>query len=394
MRALPPFLLAGFIVAALLRIDFFFTVIYFLAALVLLSRLWIGRSGRQLHIRRAFADHAFTGDKVPIDLTIENQGWLPIPWLEIRESMPAALMGGPFPPRVVSLGPHEAWHGRYTLGCIRRGYYTLGPAQLQTGDLLGVRQLALQAPEPRRLTVYPRVVPLARLGLPTRSPLVALPARAPLFEDPSRLRGVRDYRPGDARRRMHWSATARLDRPVVKQYEPAIARQTMICLDLDRASYETRRRFEATELAICAAASLAAQIAGGEGLPAGLLTEAQDPLTGTQRLIVVPPRAERGHLVTGILEVLARVDLATGTAFPDLLRRESVQLAWGTTLAVLTGQASSALLETLLYLRRRGFVVVLILVQPGYRPAADESRLAGMVVYRIGQESHLEVLSA
>ena len=89
MRAFLPFLLAGFVIAVVLRVDFFFTVVYFLAALLILSRLWIGRAGRQLRVSREFAGHAFAGDKVAVDLTIENAGWLPVPWLEVRESIPA-----------------------------------------------------------------------------------------------------------------------------------------------------------------------------------------------------------------------------------------------------------------------------------------------------------------
>ena len=44
--------------------------------------------------------------------------------------------------------------------------------------------------ERQYLTVYPKIVPLQRLGLPTRSPLAVLPSRSPLFEDTSRVMGV------------------------------------------------------------------------------------------------------------------------------------------------------------------------------------------------------------
>ena len=50
-----------------------------------------------------------------------------------------------------------------------------------TGDLFVPMGQGREASDARRCTVYPRMVPLEQLGLPTRSPLVALPARTPLF---------------------------------------------------------------------------------------------------------------------------------------------------------------------------------------------------------------------
>ena len=48
------------------------------------------------------------------------------------------------------------------------------------------------------LLVYPKVVPLERLGLPASSPFGDVPVRRQwLFEDPMRTVGVREYRPGD-----------------------------------------------------------------------------------------------------------------------------------------------------------------------------------------------------
>jgi uncharacterized protein (DUF58 family) len=364
MRNFVPLLVVLLVIALTLRVDFFVTVVYFLAALYVLSRLWMGRAIRHLGVRRAFTDHAFTGDLVTVDLTVRNVDWLPIPWVEVSESLPVRLMAVPFDRQVITLGPYGEWHYRYTLACRHRGYYDIGPLSLELGDLLGLAHRTGQGAEPKRLTVYPRVVALHELGLPTHSPMVALPVQSPLFEDASRIMGVRDYQRGDAMRRVHWTATARTGRLVVKQYQPAIARETLICLDLDEDDYEITRRYPATELAIVAAASIASHIILKEGLAVGLITEAVDPLVGAERYIALPPRAERAHLMTNILETLARVQMTQGAAFTELLHRAGVHASWGTTFVVITGGASQALFDTLLGLRRRGFSVTLILAQP------------------------------
>jgi uncharacterized protein (DUF58 family) len=386
-----PFLLILFLVAIILRIDFFFTVVYLLFAVYLLSRLWTRRMVDRLEVKRRFIDHAFPGEEVGVDVTLHNAGWLPIPWLEAHESLPVDLTAPPFHREVISLDPRQRHQFHYTLNCRRRGYYPIGPLMMQTGDLLGIlgRKRAEVAAE--HVIIYPRVVPLQQLGLPTRSPLAALPAPAPLFEDPTRVMGVRDYQRGDSPRRIHWTATASVGRLLVKRYQPAIARETLICLDLDEKNYGRRQRYTATELAIVVAASIANHIITREKLPAGLSTEAWDPLLDGRTRFSLPPRSERGHLMN-LLEVLARVQITNVTPLADLLRQESVYLPWGATLTVITGRESQALFETLVYLRRTGFAVALILVQPS-RPSTGlqgQADLLGVPVHRVWKEQDLE----
>jgi uncharacterized protein (DUF58 family) len=387
MRRFVPYLLLLFIIAALLRVDFFFTIVYLFFAVYVLSRLWTQRAARQLRAERLFTTRAFSGDQSRLRVVLHNGGWLPVPWVHMNESLPVELSTPPFMRDVISLGPHGERSFTTMLDCRRRGYYKIGPLRLQVGDLLGVtspRQVRLES---EHLIVYPRIIPLRELGLPTRSPLVALPARTPLFEDPSRVTGVRAYRYGDSPRRIHWTATASTGQLLVKQYEPSIARETLVFLDLSREHYEGRRRYTATELAVIVAASIAHHIVVNEGLTAGLATEGWDPLAEEPVRFFLPPRSERAHLMS-LLEVLARIEVAEGIAFPDLLRRESVNLPWGATLAVIAGRESEALFDTLVYLRRAGFAATLILVQPSYvsedlRRRAD---LLGLPVHRVWED--------
>jgi hypothetical protein len=93
-----------------------------------------------------------------------------------------------------------------------------------------------------------------------------------------------------------------------------------------------------------------------------------------------------------LLEVLARVQVTSQAPFAELLRRASVNLAWGATVTVITGRESERLFDTLVYLRRAGFAVALILVQPG-RPSAElreRSDLLHLPVHRVWREADLE----
>lgn len=389
-RALPP-LFALLVLAAVLRITFYFVILYFLAAVYLLARWWLRRAMGRLTVRRRFTDRVFHGEEVPVEIDINNGSLLPLPWLELRESTPPELTGQRPPETVVTLGPRGHAVLAYTLLARRRGYYEIGPLSVHGGDVLDTDHRQLMVPEPRPLIVYPRIVPLARPTLPSRSALVALPARSPLFEDPSRVVGVRDYRRGDSPRRIHWTASARAGALLVKQLSPAIARDTLLCLDLDTNSFDRRFYLDATEMAVVVAASLAHQVIVVEGLAAGLLSEAGDPKSGSRRTFLHPPRRERSHLV-GILETLARVRPATDASLAALLRRQRPSLPWGATLVLICGSISSDLAETALLLRRAGLSLSTALIRPPGRGAEAQLavwRATGLPIRRIWTDSDL-----
>jgi uncharacterized protein (DUF58 family) len=390
MKGLASFLIILLVIAAILQLDVYFSVLYLLGAVYLLSRLWNRRMLDPVSAKRSFVERAFHGERIDVALDVHNRGRLPIPYLEIHEGWPVQLSSPPFYRRVISLGPRERRRFEYTLVGRRRGYYEIGPFIMRGGGLFGIHPAQSIQVGPAPLIVYPQVVPLQQLGLPTRSPLVKLPARSPLFEDPSCVIGVRDYQWGDSPRRIHWTATANVGHLLVKQYRPSIARETLICLDLSRRGYSQETRFVAPELAIVVAASIANHITTYDGLAVGLATEATDPLVNEPNHFFLTPRSGRGHLMS-LLEILARVQLCDASSFSTLLRHESVRLSWGGTMVVITGRESESLYEGLVHLRRTGFAVALILVQPR-RPSPElqaRANLLGVPVYRVWREADL-----
>lgn len=388
MRGFIPFLLVLFLLAVFFQIPFFLKIVYLFAVLYLLALFWLGRIERNLKLERHFVNRAFPGDTVPVHLSLTNTGRLPIPGLELSEATPTLLVSPPFAPRGLSLDPGEMQTFTYELKCRRRGYFQVGPAQAEVGDLLGlVRPRTITLPT-APVTVYPKVLPLAQLGLPARSPLAALPSALPLFEDPHRVVGVRAYHPGDSPRRIHWSASASANHLMVKEFSPSLARETLICLNLDEEDYALRQRYHATELAVTVAASIAGHIITRESLPAGLMCRARDAAREVVSDWLYLPRSEQAQLML-ILEMLARVQPVTNSSFLDLLQKAGTMLSWGATIVVITGQKTVPLLETLLYLRRMGFAVALVLVQEeaiGSGPPIPK----GIRAHRVWREMDLE----
>ncbi|HEX2515117.1 MAG TPA: DUF58 domain-containing protein, partial [Chloroflexota bacterium] len=287
---MPNLLLIGVVLvffAASFRISFFYYILYFFIIVALLARFWIWRAWRTLEIRRDFDDHAFLDETVTLRLRVRNGGRLPLPWVRVEDRLPTRLVGHLRTGRGEGLAGRDAYRAvvsllagetrtlEYSVHAARRGYYPIGPLSVDLGDVFGFYGRSLRTAMPAFLTVYPRIVSLEQLGLPSKSPFGSLRTTEIIFEDPSRVAGVRDYLRGDSLRKVNWKVSAALGRLQVKTYEPAITLDTMLVLNLDQEEYDLAYADGAMELAITTAASLANHLAGLRQ-PFGLLCNGRD----------------------------------------------------------------------------------------------------------------------
>ena len=373
-----PLLIVLILLAAFLRGDFALTLIYLVVGALAAGMWWSRRALKQVEAIRSFPRHAFLGEKINIDLRVQNQGWLPLPWLELRETLPVALVGPNSFQSVIHLGPRAHADFAYSVDARKRGYYPIGPLWISTGDLLGLSDSLVVQNPPEALVIYPKIIPLPSPGIPSRSPQGTLAHRLPLFEDPTRVFGKRGYTAGDSLRRIDWKSSASSGRLQVKLFEPSIALETYIMLNLYGEDYYYRSRLDSTELAIVIAASLANWIVEKKQM-VGMLVNGRDPLTADRRPQPIPPQKGKRHLMR-VLETLARAETVDSSPFVPLIQQKRYQLPWGTTLIVITGSANDELLHELGEARRAGQNPMLILAG---RDAVDEAIRARASVFGI-----------
>lgn len=431
MPPLIPILVFLAIIAAVFDAGALAVVCYFLIAIYLFVRWWLGRVPSVLSYHRVHDTHLFFDETATVTLELRNRSVIPIPWLQYHERLPLRLgYSAPYQ-GVVYLPANGTRKLAYKVRGTRRGLYELGPLTLGYGDIFGFEDRTIRGGSVDRLTVYPKIVPLEQLLLPSRSPLGALRSRNPLSEDPSRVIGVRDYQRGDSMRRIHWPATARAGKLQVKKLEPAMTLQTVILLDLHPEYYDQQLVDEYQELAIVAAASFAhglIELRQAVGLICNgidLLTVPSGPLGGAvaasgaslngaahpngtpdalgavadsaalvggdvlpsivSGAITIPAARGHGHLIR-LLETLARVERSSHLPFSQLLRQHTRGLGWGTTVVVITGGHSAALAPDLASLQRSGYIVLRVVA--GGRQYGGEST-ASLPTYRIRAEADL-----
>ncbi|ONI67124.1 hypothetical protein BWI15_28580 [Kribbella sp. ALI-6-A] len=161
--------------------------------------------------------------------------------------------------RIRRLGPGGEATYRYELPTVRRGRLEVGPLVLERSDPLGLARNRLATGETATLWVHPK-------RHPTRTVVAGRPRHHHVgrtADDSLRgsadLRDVRPYVVGDEVRHLHWKATARTGRLMVREFVDPDQPRLTVLLDTRPASLPSASFEEAVEVAasILFAASMA-----------------------------------------------------------------------------------------------------------------------------------------
>ena len=368
---------------------------YVLLGIMILSR-WLARHWVQSlsALRECNRYSADVGDTVAVVVTLRNKSWLPVAWALVEDLLPLRALSYQ-PPSLQVLGRRTQLtmigsRGRHTLlyqlKCNRRGYHQVGPLVVETGDLFGLHRRYRVLTSPHFLLVYPPVVPLEGFELASRRPIGEVRIMHRLYEDPTRIAGVRRYEAGDPLNRIHWRATARTGQFHSKIYEPSCIVGATVVLDFHLAVFDPHQEPYRSELAVTAAASLANAVYEMDQ-QIGLVTNGRDAADrirqegwdydlrsrkaarqaaamreSSDRLqpVVVPTRRGPEQLLR-ILETLARVELTDGLSFAQLLDETASRLPRDATVVALLTSPSIETAVALGGLRQHGFAVTAII---------------------------------
>ncbi len=341
-----------------------------------------------IYRRRVTRTRAFPDETIEIDVLIENDKLLPVPWLRVEDTWPQDLLVAEGSAttkgrlsltdvltNIYSLRWYERVLRHYVLQAGPRGVFMLGPTRISAGDIFGIFYNEIVLDMQDELVVYPRVRPLEELGLPAKEPMGDRRARYQLIEDPSRTMGARDFRPGDSFRQIHWPATARRQALQTRVYEPTTTLTAVICLDVATLPKSWQGILpDLLEETIVVAASLAAYAAENR-YAVGLIANGARPRS--ERSIKVMPGRAPDQLMR-ILESLAAVTGFVTATMDKFLFKESPSLPWGATLVVVTAIVTPPLLSTLKQLQEAGRRIVLVSLAAEAPPP-----LAGVLVHHL-----------
>ncbi len=342
-------------------------------------------------------------DEVAVEVAIHNAGVLPVPWVLLEDMLPRQALEQK-PPRLRVKGKRlqirmlpggKEVTVSYKIRCDMRGYYQLGPLVMESGDLFGLHRRYRVDTEPHFLLVYPKVVPLEGYDLASRRPIGDIRLTHRLYEDPTRIAGVRAYQAGDPMNRVHWRATARTGQLHSKIYEPSSLAGATLLLDFHQDGYHPQGEPHRSELAVTAAASLANAVYQ-LGQQIGLVTNGHDAadrlrhsprITGhglgstkdyrtrqeaqqnrymrerSDRLQPLQIETRRGvEQFQRIREILARLELTDGMTGAQLIVETAGRLPRDATVVAVLPDVPAETALALGNLRRQGFAISAILI--------------------------------
>jgi uncharacterized protein (DUF58 family) len=154
-----------------------------------------------------------------------------------------------------------------TLGllCAHRGVLEMNGFRVETDFPFGLWRSFQVFRRERRLVVFPRFRELAHLDLPLgRRYQPGGVALAAAVGDSMEFVGNREYRSGDSIRNIDWRATARLRKPIVREFREEYLLRAAVVLDTHLPRWPSAAEREAFESAISLCASVSDHLAKRE----------------------------------------------------------------------------------------------------------------------------------
>jgi uncharacterized protein (DUF58 family) len=217
----------------------------FLAVLPLGALLLVRMRRRRFEVARSFNPPVVSaGSPVAVDLSVRNlsaassgpASWSDrTPWEPISVSSPTLpALAGTAPG--LSKGPAGVLL-RYIVRPPARGVFPVGPLEIAYGDPFGLAAGRGALGTVQQLSVVPAIVPLGEGG----PSLLAGDGNAQLIQRRSSGNDddlmTREYRSGDAMRRVHWRASARHGELMVRQEEQRTFPEARVLIDTRAAGY-------------------------------------------------------------------------------------------------------------------------------------------------------------
>jgi uncharacterized protein (DUF58 family) len=273
-----------FFVAFNLQSGWVYAVDALLVGLLIAGFLSAQHAVRKISIRRSLPAEAVEGASIGVALVLGATGFGRRFFVEVLDAVPGLQPAEVFVPAV---DPRQGARARYMTTALRRGVHRAATARVRSGGLAGIFAASREVSAPGEITIYPRYWKISRfpLGGWTSAPQSAgLTRRQGGLE----FHGLRDYRPGDSLRHVHWRSSARRGSLMVREFEQEIPGSVTLVIDT-RPDVQRGGEVENTfETLLRAAASVTWYITSRGGAVRLLAATPADPLdlTGGWRPIL------------------------------------------------------------------------------------------------------------
>ncbi len=244
--------------------------------------------GKEIEAKRRSPRHLLRKAAQEIEIVLSN--WADFPKnIKVRDQTPSGWEAAPVLASMVPARSEVVL--RYPVTPPERGVYGFGDLDARVEGPLRLIQRPLRVPAAEEIRVLPCLQTLRYADL------IAYRRRARHWglrqikwrEKGRDFESLREYMEGDDPRHIHWKASARLDRPIVQEFQPEKNQIVMIAVDAGRLMGAVSEGKKKLDHALEASAQLAhAALAGGDQV--GFIAFSD------QILLFIPPKKTHGQL--------------------------------------------------------------------------------------------------
>lgn len=191
------------------------------------------------------------GDRVRVDVEVDNPGRAPT--ARARGELPIGRIRETF--AIPMLAPGQSKHTEVEFTAAARAVLRVGPLTVRKGDPFGLIRREKSLAESITMYIHPAIVRLDALNAGVARDLEGQPS-GQIVDDDLDFYGLREYKPGDDLRNVHWLSTARTGTMMIRQFEATRRTDTSLTLDVAPGDYIDEAEFE---LAVSVHASIGAQ---------------------------------------------------------------------------------------------------------------------------------------
>lgn len=328
------------------------------------------------------AEQTIRGQPVHLKLDIHNEKPFPFPLMRIQMAVPDPLEKNELK---FNLAADAQLSFDLELNCPHRGSYVVGMTVIDFIDLYGIFRMPfdmrlLPYYREKRLLVFPRVIPLPGLSLKVSGQAAVSSLPGAVDDQLEPFATVRDYRPGDAAKLIHWKASLRQRHLLTRQFDASGEPQILLLLDRQTPGGQASMNLQTVDAGCEAAASLTRTLLI-RGWPVKIISmgEARDVQTGSSL-----KDFQRLH------RWLAQVDFNGQTPFHQFLSAEMARPHESRAILFITHEASAALLSVLRGIQRQRMPIYALFTGPAATDAsfAAQIRMIGITawIYQAGDD--------
>ena len=334
------------------------------------------------------------GEEMTVEVVIENRKRMPITFLVIEEFLPKEFIlhneaniteeyNGRRHKIRGSIYGYERRKKRYKAKIYKRGVYFINDMDLTIGDIFGIVTNEKSIKDRKEVVVYPEIRESDEFKFKDKNIMGENIVKRWIHTDPIFIKGIREYAPQDRMKDIHWNATMKQNRLMVKEYDYSSDKEMMIILSVQcHKECFSHIYSDCIDNGINVAVAVANQCIQ-EGIPVGMWTNA---CIRSMNFDVPNEIKPNSISIEPILELCARTDCITAISFEEQLLKRIHEFKENTVYVLIVPYLSNEAIGIIYTLSRRGITFKIIDVsREGDVPDVD-----GIEVQRIGFSETIE----